>query len=127
MSRKILSSGLGILFFTMPVFVSADALSDAMDQARFLLFRVAAAQVNYDASKPNCILMTGAQKVRVREKYILAWGAWGSLDTEFRKNTWAPTGAYVMTRDTPGTFKYTFTFYGAGGAKTSCSATISVQ
>ena len=127
MLTKIFSSGLGILLLATPVVASADTLSDAMDQARFRLFRVAAAEVNYDASKPHCILMTSAQKVRVHEKYILAWGAWGSLDSEFAKNTWAPTGAYVMTRDTPGTFKYTFTFYGAGGAKTSCSAKISVQ
>lgn len=125
--KNIVTSIFTLLFFTMPLVVSADALSDQMDQMRFGLFREAAAQAGFDSMKPACVVKVSASTVKVHEPFLLAWGAWGSQDSEFNKNNWAPTGAAMIAVDAPGTYKYQFVFYGAVGVKAVCQAVVSVK
>ncbi len=127
MSKKITYTILGLLFCATPLFASADTLSDQMDQMRFDLFRSAAAQAGFDSGKSACVVKTSATSVRVHETFILAWGAWGSQDSDVAKNTWAPTGAAQIVLDKPGTYKYEFTFYDSGGVKALCQALVSVK
>jgi len=117
----------GSALFLVPMFVSASALGDLMDHTRFTLSRIAASRVDYDLSKPSCVVLASAQTVRVGEKYLFAWGASGTFDTEFAKNTWAPSGAYIIAIDTPGTRVYTLEFYGAQGVKTTCTTRVIVR
>ena len=127
MSKKISYAILGLLLCTTPLIASADTLSDQMDQMRFDLFKTAAAQAGFDSLKPACALKVSASSVKVHETFILAWGAWGTLDSDTIKNTWAPTGAAQIALDKPGTYKYQFTFFGAAGVKAVCEALISVK
>jgi hypothetical protein len=127
MTKKFLSTIFGLALLLAPVVAFADAQSDLMDQTRFSLFREAAAQVSFDSTKPACVVKVSASSVQVNEKFMVAWGAWGSQDSDLAKNIWAPTGAVMVVADTPGTYQYKFTFYGSGGAQTSCEALVSVR
>jgi hypothetical protein len=111
----------------LPVVTSADALSDLMDQTRFTLSRIAASQVDYDLSRPSCVVMTSASTVHVGEKYLFAWGSSGTLDTVSGENIWTPNGAFIVAISTPGIRTYTLDFYGVGGAKTSCTTRVIVK
>lgn len=127
MIRNIAAASLGLALFAAPIVASADALSDTLDQARFLATRTAASQVNFDASKPSCKATVSTTVVGVKEKFILAWGSYGLVDTDSHKNMWAPNAAYLMVVDKPGTYTYSFTFYGVGGVAASCATTVIVK
>ena len=127
MMRRVIATLCGFIALVVPALASADALSDLMDQTRFTLSRIAASRVDYELSRPSCVVMTSAQTVHVGEKYLLVWGSSGMLDTEFAKNIWTPNGAFIIAIDTPGIRTYTLEFYGAGGAKTSCTTRVIVK
>ena len=125
--RRFAIAVLGLGLLAAPLVASADALTNLMDQTRFALSRIAASRVAYDLSKPSCVVMTSASTVHVGEKYLFAWGSSGTFDTEFAKNTWPPNGAFLVAIDTPGIRTYKMEFYGAGGAKTTCTARVIVK
>lgn len=127
MIRRIVGISFGLALLAAPIAASADAFTDATDLIRFLLSRTSGSLVGYDMSKPACMALTSTATPRVHEPFILVWGSWGAVDTDFAKNTWTPTGAYTVIVDEPGTRRYMFTFFGAKGAQASCVASVIVK
>ncbi len=126
MIRRIFAAGLGAVLLAVPVLASADAQTDLMDQARFLLTREAASRVNFDSSKSSCVVMTSVETARVGEAFLFAWGSFG-IDTTPGKNGWTQNGAYNIVTSVPGTYLYKLSFVGARGAATSCETRVVVR
>ena len=97
-----------------------------MDQTRFLLSREAASRVNFDLSRPSCVVMTSTKTARVGEAFLFAWGSFG-IDTTLGRNGWAPNGAYNIVVSAPGTYQYKLSFTGTGGTTTSCETRVVVK
>ncbi len=127
MKQKITGAFFGLVLLAAPILVSADTLSDFMDQTRFQLFRAAASQAQYDPAKPTCVMLVSTTTVALHEPFIFAWGAWGVQDSGLKKNKWSPTGAFVLALDKPGKYTYKFKFYGAQDTETSCQTVITVK
>ena len=127
MVKKAALISISLFLLVTPLISSADAFSDGTDQIRFLLTRAAAAEANYNPLTPHCVAAVSESTVNVHQDFLIAWGAWGLQDTAAAKNGWAPNGTEVIAMDSPGTYTFTFKFYGAGGVKTSCDTTFTVK
>src|SRR3989344_15224 len=114
MIRRIFAAGLGAVLLAVPMLASADAQADLTDQTRFLLTREAASRVNFDVSKPSCVVMTSTKTAHVGQAFLFAWGSFG-IDTTPGKNGWTQNGAYNIIVSTQGTYQYKLSFTGAGG------------
>ena len=124
--RSFVACLLGALMLLIPALAFAGTFTDITDPIRFLLSRIAASRVGNDTSKPSCVAITSTPTPHLKEKFLLAWGSSGAVDTEAAKNTWPLNNVQFVTVDTPGIHQYTFTFYGVGGVAASCAATVTV-
>jgi hypothetical protein len=75
-----------------------------------------------------CAAITSKTSVHVGEQFVLAWGSVGALNPgdDPSKPMWTPNGASTIALEQLGTWTYYFTFYGANGASTTCTAIVVV-
>lgn len=73
-------------------------------------------------------MLMSTSSVSVGQQAILAWGSVGAVEqTKDAENIRPTDGAQTLLFSQPGTWTYDFTFYGASGATTTCSAKITAR
>lgn len=120
----------------MPAFAMADATvpfqSPLQPTAQQLMTRVAALQALVAAasssSPVSCAALFSAPQVKVGDTVIVAWGSVGALPPGSNPNVsmWPQEGASTLSFTKAGYWKYSFTFYAANNATTTCTATVHV-
>ena len=130
--KKILAAGIALFLAASPALALADALTPAQVKIQQLTAVIAALQAQEAALASGnplaCAALASKTSVRVNEPLALAWGSVGAMDPADNpsKPMWAQNGVSDLSIRQAGTWTYSFTFYSATGATTTCNATIIV-
>jgi hypothetical protein len=127
--KKLFAFGFGTLLLTAPVFALADSGIPIGQTPLQIETTLAAVEAQVMAIQGNqsllCVAMSSATSTKVGQQVLLAWGSVGAVaQTKDPLNMWAMNGGTTLLFSAPGTWKYSFTFYDATGASTTCSVKI---
>ena len=125
--KKILCFGIAAVVACSPFLATAQTLPVGPTLAQ-LTTRVAALEAQEAASPGQslvCVALFSAPSVKVGQEVALAWGSVGAVEqTKDTSNMWSLDGGSTLLFSKSGSWIYSFTFYGANGSSTNCSATI---
>ena len=75
----------------------------------------------------SCVALFSTSTAKIGQQVALAWGSVGAVpQTKDVANMWPLNGGSLMSFATAGTWTYSFTFYSATNATTTCIANILV-
>lgn len=118
----------GISFLVAPAVSSIPLGPNALQ----LLTTVASLEAQEASIQNNeslaCAALFASPTVKVGQPVALAWGSVGAvLSASSSQPTWTPEGATYLTLAQPGTWTYSFTFYGQNGKTVLCTANITAE
>ncbi len=121
-----------LLVAASPLTASASAVPIGQTPLQLLttLAAVEAQEVSLSSGQSlACAALFSAPSVQVGKGVLLAWGSVGAVDPSLSSSSvpmWAPHGGSTMEFSEAGTWTYSFTFYNANNASTTCNAKIVV-
>jgi len=129
--KKIFALPFVFVLMIAPAFALADTGIPTAPTPLQLITRTAALEAQLASTQSGsalaCAMLFSASSTPLGNDVILAWGSTGAVEQAFdTKNMRDTAGAVTLLFDQPGTWTYTFTFYDAARAATTCSAKILV-
>lgn len=127
--KKLFTLVFGLVFLASPMLAFAQTWQ-TVAQLTAITAALEAQQASVSSGQSlACAAVFSTSTVQVGQPVAIAWGSVGAIDPLASSSSipmWSKNGSANLSFTQVGTWTYSFTFYSASNASTTCSAKVSV-